>query len=252
MRYFVDRYPGKFAGLMIELVQGEGGFNYAPREFYVQVFEEARRLGLAIWVDEIQTFGRTGELFAYQTFGLHAFVDVVTVAKALQTGMILYTEEYNPRPGLIAGTFTGSISGLRAGRRVLELLDEGGYLGPQGRVARLSDHFASRLEALAAGPCQGALTEIRRIGGMIAFRPGAGTLEEVKAYLARLFDLGVVAFYCGHDPYLVRLLPPLGAMTEEDIARVCELIGKAFAPLARVAAEDDGSSGRQGPVGGQK
>ena len=62
MKEGLVRYPEKFATLMIELVQGEGGFKYAPREFYVRVFEEAKKANLAIWVDEIQTFGRTGEL----------------------------------------------------------------------------------------------------------------------------------------------------------------------------------------------
>ena len=64
MTHFTDRFPGKFAGMMIELVQGEGGFNYAPRDYYVRVFEAAKKLGLAIWADEIQTFGRTGELLS--------------------------------------------------------------------------------------------------------------------------------------------------------------------------------------------
>ncbi len=227
MTHFTDRFPGKFAGMMIELVQGEGGFNYAPRDYYVRVFEAAKKLGLAIWADEIQTFGRTGELFAYQTFGLNEYIDVVTVAKALQAGVVMFAADYNPKPGLIAGTFTGSVSGLRTGRRVLELLTQGGYFGPTGKVARSSDRFVKHLEMLAAGSCKGKISDIRRIGGMIAFQPYSGTMDEVKSLLTRLFDLGCVAFYCGHGPYLVRLLPPLGAMEEKHIDEVCELIEKA-------------------------
>ena len=84
---------------MIELVQGEGGFQFAPREFYVAAFEEAKKAGLAIWVDEVQTFGRTGELFAFQKFSLHEWVDVVTIGKLLQACMVLYTADYNPEAG---------------------------------------------------------------------------------------------------------------------------------------------------------
>jgi 4-aminobutyrate aminotransferase-like enzyme len=224
MKELVLRYPDKFAALMIELVQGEGGFQFAPREYYVSVFEEAKRSGLAIWADEIQSFGRTGELFAYQKFALNEYMDVVTVGKMLQACVVLYTAEYNPKPGLIAGTFTGSTVALRAARKILELLHDGGYLGKGGIIEKLSNRFVGRLQKLQKGPCSGMILEIRAIGGMIAFAPFDGTMNDVKSLLMRLFDLGVVAFYCGHGPYFIRLLPPLGAMTEEHVDQVCDLI----------------------------
>ncbi len=223
----VARYPGKIAALMIEPVQGEGGFNYAPREYYVAVLDAARKAGLAIWLDEIQSFGRTGELFAFQTFGLQEYVDVVTAAKMLHASIVLFSEEYNPRPGLVAGTFSGTSSSLRVARRIVELLDEG-YLGPKGRIAALSRRFSENLEKLATGNCRGLMGERRAVGGMIAFEPLGGTLPEVKAMLMELFELGVVAFYCGHGPYLVRLLPPFGVMTESQVDEVCGLIEKAL------------------------
>jgi 4-aminobutyrate aminotransferase-like enzyme len=228
LKWLTDRFPGKIAALMIELVQGEGGFNYAPREFYVKIFEQAKAAGLAIWVDEIQTFGRTGELFAYQTFGLHEWVDVVTVGKMLQACMVLYTEEYNPKPGLVAGTFSGSTVALRTAKRVLELLDEEKHLGSEGRTNQLSRRFRSNIESLSKGACSGMIGEIRTIGGMIAFEPFGGTMDDVKKVLMKLFDLGVVAFYCGHGPYLIRMLPPLGAMSEVDVDETCRLIGAAL------------------------
>lgn len=228
LKWLTDRFPGKIAALMIELVQGEGGFNYAPREFYIKIFEQAKAAGLAIWVDEIQTFGRTGELFAYQTFGLHEWVDVVTVGKMLQACMVLYTEEYNPKPGLVAGTFSGSTVALRTAKRVLELLDEEKHLGPEGRINQLSRRFRDNIESLSKGACSGMIGEIRTIGGMIAFEPFGGTMDDVKKVLMKLFDLGVVAFYCGHGPYLIRMLPPLGAMSEADVDETCRLIGDAL------------------------
>lgn len=227
MKFYLDRYPGKFAALMLELVQGEGGFNFGPREFYVQVFEEAKKAGLAIWADEIQTFGRTGEYFAYQTLGLSQYIDIVTIGKMLQACAVLYTEEYNPKPGLVAGTFSGSTVALRTGKRVLEILGNEGYLGKTGRIAQLSCRFAGNLQKLAEGSCKGKISEIRALGGMIAFQPLGGKLDEVKKVLLKLFDLGVVAFYCGHGPYLVRMLPPLGAMSEQEVDLVTSLIEKA-------------------------
>jgi 4-aminobutyrate aminotransferase-like enzyme len=74
--------------------------------------------------------------------------------------------------------------------------------------------------------------EIRAVGGMIAFQPFEGTMDHVKKVLMKLFDLGVVAFYCGHGPYFVRMLPPLGVMTEAEIDETCKLISQALRDVA--------------------
>lgn len=227
-RELTTRYPGKFAALMIELVQGEGGFNFAPREYYVRVFEEAKKQELAIWADEVQTFGRTGELFAYQKFGLEEYVDVVTAAKMLQAAVTLYTEEYNPKPGLVAGTFSGSTVQLRTARKTLEMLCQDGYLGEDGKIAKLNQLFMRELKNLSQTTCYGKIKQVRGIGGMIAFEPLDGTMDSVKSVLMKLYELGVMAFSCGHGPYLVRLLPPLGAMDSRHVDEVCALIEKAL------------------------
>lgn len=223
------RHPGKYAALLIEPVQGEGGFNFAPREWYVRLFEEAKKAGIAIWADEVQTFGRTGELFAFQKFGLHEYVDVVTIGKLLQACMVLFTDEYNPKPGLVAGTFSGSTAALRTARRTLEMLCNDGHLGPDGTIAKLSARFAQKLGEI--GKSTGKIKEVRTVGGMIAFQPFDGTTEQVKALLMKLYDLGVIAFNCGHGPYLVRMLPPLPTMTEADVDAVCRIVGEALAQV---------------------
>jgi 4-aminobutyrate aminotransferase-like enzyme len=225
MREHFTRYPGKFAAFMFEIIQGEGGFNSAPRDFYVALFEEAKKAGLAIWADEIQTFGRTGEYFAFQKYNLGEYMDVVTVAKMLHASAVLFTEEYNPKPGLVAGTFSGSTVALRTGRKTLELLESEGFVGPEGKIEKLSKYFVEKLKLQK-------FTDIRAVGGMIAFKPMSGTMDECKKLLMELFDLGVVAFYCGHGPYLIRMLPPLGVMTEADIDDVCKIVGTALKEIS--------------------
>lgn len=217
MQWEMKRHPKKYAGLMIELIQGEGGFRYAPREYYVKLFEAAQKAGLAIWADEIQTFGRTTELFAYQTFGLEKYIDVVTVGKLLHACATLHTTEICPRPGLVAGTFTGSFASLKTGRRILEILSEQGYYGKDGKIAKLSHHFESGLEKLKNGSCKGRIGVIRAIGGMVGFEVFDGSADRTKAFLMKLFDAGVVAFTAGHGPYIVRCLPPFGVMKESEI-----------------------------------
>lgn len=237
----VARQPGKYAGIMMELIQGEGGIHWAPREWYTRVLDAAKKAGLAVWFDEIQTFGRTERLFAYQHFGLDAYADVVTVGKMLQACATLYAEEFNPRPGLVAGTFTGSAAALKTGRRVLEILSEQGYYGPDGKIARLSRHFRSRIEALKNGPCRGMIGEIRALGGFIGFEVLGGGADPTKKFLLNLFQEGVVAFTAGHGPYLVRLLPPFGVMEEKQIDEACQIIEKTL--KATHASLDAGKTG---------
>ncbi len=226
------RQPGRFAALEFEIVQGEGGFNAAPREFLLPIIEEARKNNLAIWVDEIQTFGRTGEVFCYQRLGLDEYIDVATVAKLLQTGAVLYTQEYNPKAGLISGTFAGSSGGLRAGRKGLELLRTK-LAGPEGRIRQLEKLTIAEFERMKTGPNGKHLVDYTVIGGMIAFTLFDGTLDQVKKYLFKLWDLGAIAFYCGHGPYRIRMLPPFGVMTDDQLRYVFSLFDEAITATAK-------------------
>lgn len=213
----MEQQPGKFAGLAIELVQGEGGIRFAPKEFYQSLFEKAKSLGLAIWVDEVQTFGRTTELFAFQTFEVEKWVDVVTVGKLLHACATLYTADMNPKPGLVAGTFTGSAAALKTGYKILKMLTQNGYYGENGKISHLSHHFSNRLHDLKSGECKGLIQEIRTIGGMIGFGVLSQSQDDTKKVLMRLYDKGLIAFFAGHDPYLIRMLPPFGVLTEKEI-----------------------------------
>ncbi len=82
----------------------------------VGIFDFCKDKKIAIWADEVQTFTRTGQAFAFETLDIGNYIDICTIAKTAQVGATLYTEEYNPKPGLIAGTFSGSSSALAAGR----------------------------------------------------------------------------------------------------------------------------------------
>lgn len=233
MKEELARYPGKFAALEFEIVQGEGGFVYAPREFLLPIIMEARANGLAIWDDEIQTFGRTGEVFCYQKFGLDEFIDVVTVAKLLQTGAVLWTPEYSPKAGLVSGTFAGSSAALKAGQWTIQQLKEK-VAGSQGRIQALEKITISELERLKSSASVGKyILDYTSVGGMIAFTILNGTLDETKKFLFNLFDLGAVAFFCGHGPYRVRMLPPFGVITDSQWRDVFKLIEEALLKTAK-------------------
>jgi len=226
------RYPGRVAAMLFELVQGEGGVNPAPREFFAALMERSRAAGLAVWVDEVQTFARTGELFAFRTLGLDDYVDVVTVGKVLQGSAVLFRKDYNPKPGLVAGTYAGATAGMAVGARIIERLEAEGYLGPEGRVAVLGRRVERRFESLAkrlpkaVGPRSG-------IGAMHAFVAFDGRAEVVNAVIRAAFEEGLLIFGAGADPMKLRLLLPVN-ITDEELESGFTILEKA---LRRVAEE---------------
>lgn len=222
------RAPGKYCALMTELVQGEGGFLTAPREWFAGVFTHLKKNGIYVWLDEIQTFARTGEAFAFQALGLEEHVDLVTVGKALQMCGVLYSEELSPKGLLLGGTFASSGSAARAANEVITMLKEDRLLGKDGKIARLSAHFRANLDRLANGSCKGKMGQRRIVGGMIAFQAHSGSADDTKRFLLKLFANGAIAFYNGHDPHLVRLLPPLPCMEERHIDEITGIIERTF------------------------
>jgi 4-aminobutyrate aminotransferase-like enzyme len=227
---YLARYPGRHAAMLFELIQGEGG-GYAPgsAEFFRALIAPLRAAGVAIHFDEIQTFGRTSELFAFQHFGLDGFADIVTLGKLTQACATLVRAEFQPKPGLVSQTFTAPSIGIRAALAILDHLEGGGLLGQDGKIMRLSRHFTGKLRDLArrrpdlaAGPFG--------LGGMIAFTPLGGHPDRVAKYLKNLFEAGVIGFIAGGTPAKARFLLPVGGVEEADI-------DAAFPILERVLIE---------------
>ncbi|MGH0037835.1 MAG: aminotransferase class III-fold pyridoxal phosphate-dependent enzyme [Myxococcota bacterium] len=226
----LQRHPGRVAGMCFELVQGEGGFNTAPREFFAALMQRCRDEKIAVWVDEVQTFGRTGELFAYQTLDLESYVDVVTLGKTLQGSAAVFTARYNPKPGLVAGTFAGNTAGMAVGARILERLTKDGYLGPDGRVAVLGRRIEKRFEALAKRLPR-AIGAQSGLGAMRAFVPFDGEPATVKAVLMAAFDEGLILLNAGANPMKIRLLPPVN-VTDEELEGAFAILEKALRQVA--------------------
>jgi 4-aminobutyrate aminotransferase-like enzyme len=235
---FVERYPKQYACFIFELVQGEGGFNTGPRDYFKALMDRCRHHGIAIWDDEIQSFGRTERMFAYETYDLGEYVDVFCVGKMSQACATMFTEEYNPKPGLLSGTFTGATSDFTAGIRVLEMLDEGNFYGQDGSFAKHHKLFREHANALIAKhpqwfpPALFCKDLVGGIGGMMKFTPFGGDKAKVNAACKACFDEGVVLFYCGHGPYHLRMLPPMPVMEESYWPRIFEVVERALAKVA--------------------
>src|SRR5690606_37343144 len=127
-----------------------------------------------------QTFGRLPTMFAYDYFGLGEYVDVFCVGKMTQACVTLFTEEYNPQPGLLSGTFVGEGPSFRVGQRIVERLRDGNYYGPNGSIARHHALFCQHVKALAAKHPEwfpkvpGVADVCGGVGGMMRFTPFGG------------------------------------------------------------------------------
>lgn len=230
LKEVVKEYPNQHCAIMLELVQGEAGFVYGTKEYYEGVFKWAKENGLYIWVDEVQSFARTRELFAFQHFGLDQYVDVVTTGKALQACGTFFTEELNPKPGLIAGTFNGSIAALNAGNKIVRYLTEGNFYGENGRIQQLEEKFISKLNHLGNTTCKGKIGYAGGVGTMISFEVGDASKETTSTFIKKLFENGIVSFLAGKDPVRVRFLLPL-ALTDEHIDEIFSIIEKTAAEV---------------------
>lgn len=219
--------PDNFCCIMIELIQGEAGFIYGDKSYYQGICNWAKDKGIYIWIDEVQTFARTTELFAFQYFALDQMVDIVTVGKALQACGTFYTAELNPAPGLISGTFNGSIAALNAGNKIVDYLTNGNFYGKNGRIKQLENTFVTKLNHLAQNSCKGMIGHIGGIGTMIAFELIPSEKEITIQFVKKLFNNGIIAFIAGSNPTRVRFLLPV-CLKDEHIAEIFSIIEKTL------------------------
>lgn len=230
MKEHVAKHEGNICAFVFEPMIGEGGYRVACREYFIPMLEFCRSKGIPVWADEIQTFSRTGQFFAFETMGFGEYVDICTLAKTALNGATLYTEEYNPQPGLIAGTFAGATSALSAGLETLKILQEG-YMGPQGKIQKIHEAFIAMLNRLNQTTCKGLLRDAEGMGLMVAVTPLDGSSQKVNELLQLLFKNGLMTFICGKGPYRLRFLLP-AVLTEADIEVAGKVIEKSILEMA--------------------
>ena len=226
MKEHIAAHGKNISTFCFEPMLGEGGYQPAPREFFIPLLETCRQHGIAIWADEVQTFSRTGELFAFETLDIGQYIDICTIAKTAQVGATFFTEEYNPKPGLIAGTFSGSSVSMMTGMEMMDMLQEG-YLGPEGRIQKIHKKFISDLNRLNTTTCKNKASNAGGLGLMIAFTPFEGKKEQVDLLLKKFFQKGLVAFSCGKDPVRVRFLVP-AIIQDADIDVAIKIIEESL------------------------
>ncbi len=209
-----DIEPGRVAALVIEPVQGEGGFYVAPFELMRALRAVCDRHGIVFVVDEIQTgFGRTGTAFAHEQAGVHA--DLVPMAKSLAGGLPLSALTGRaeimdaPAPGGLGGTYGGNPLAVAAAHAVLDVLEEERLAE---RARRLGARLRERLEAARRDVPE--IADVRGLGAMIAaefYDPERATPAPAfaRSVQAEAMARGLLLLTCGVHGNVLRFLFPL-------------------------------------------
>ena len=228
-----DIEPTGVAAIIIEPVQGEGGFYPAPPGFLRQVRDICDKHGIVMIDDEIQTgFGRTGKMFAVEHAGVEP--DLMTIAKGLAGGFPLAgvvgkaeVMDSVPRGGL-GGTFGGSPIGCAAGHVVLDVIEKEDLCNKALAIGEHVRDWAEKLqqETSCVGDIRitGAMCAIELVENNDANCPAA---ELTKSIAAEAAIQGVILLTCGVRGNVIRFLPPLtieNALLTEALAIVGNII----------------------------
>lgn len=215
-----DVDPSRVAAIIVEPVQGEGGFYEAPRPFMKRLRQICDQHGIMLIADEIQTgFARTGRMFAMEHHEVAA--DLTTMAKGLGGGfpiaaVVGRAEVMDaPGPGGLGGTFGGSPVGIAAAHAVLDVIEDEKLCE---RAESLGARLKQRLSALAERVPQ--IAEVRGPGFMNAVEfnlPASESPNPEFANAVRLkaLERGVILLTCGIYGNVIRFLSPL--TIENDI-----------------------------------
>ncbi len=221
------RYPKQYAGICMELIQGEGGYNIGNTEFFNAIINIMKNEEIPIFVDEVQTFGRTSELFSAQHFNIIENVDVISIGKLSQVCATLYRHKFLPEPGIISQTYTASTTAIESGYQIINYLIKHQHFGKNGKNIVLGNYFNNLLKKINKKD-EKKVNGPFGIGGMLAFTPFNGDPTRATALLIRLFENGLMGFITGNTPQRIRFLLPLGAVTKNDIEEAIQIIDKSI------------------------
>lgn len=209
-----DLEPARVAAIIIEPVQGEGGFYEVPQGFFKQLRALCDLHGIVLIADEVQTgFARTGKLFAMEHHGVAA--DITTMAKGLGGGLPISAVTGraeimdSPNPGGLGGTYAGNPLGVAAAHAVLDVIVEEELCD---RANRMGARLKQRLAAIADTTPE--IIDIRGPGFMNAVEFNvAGTDEPNAAFTGRVREealkRGLILLTCGVYGNVIRFLAPL-------------------------------------------
>jgi 4-aminobutyrate aminotransferase/(S)-3-amino-2-methylpropionate transaminase len=237
--FHADIAPSDVAAIIVEPVQGEGGFYPAPVEFLKALRALCDEHGILLVIDEIQTgFARTGKMFCSEYAGVEA--DLMTVAKGMANGFpiaaVVGKAEImdSPLPGGLGGTYAGSPLGCVAGLAMIEVIEEEKLADAALHVNKV---FTARLQALQAKfpakigalrTAHGAMLAMELVSDGDAEKPDAAL---TKALVGKAYQNGLALLSCGSRGNVIRFLPALN-ISDALINEGMDILEKCLRELA--------------------
>jgi 4-aminobutyrate aminotransferase/(S)-3-amino-2-methylpropionate transaminase len=212
-----DIEPSNVAAIVIEPVQGEGGFYQTPVPFMHKLREICDQYGICLVADEVQSgFARTGKMFAIEHYGIEP--DLIPIAKALGGGLpisgligradIMDAAE----PGGLGGTYGGNPLSVAAALAVLDVIEDEKLCDRANAIGAL---MMERLQAMKLSNSLRPIGDVRGLGAMVAFElvKECGSNEPdpdaIKAVTSAALDAGLILLSCGYYGNTIRILSPL-------------------------------------------
>ncbi len=225
--------PETIACLVMEPVQGEGGFIVPPKRFVEHVYNFCQKHGILFIADEIQAgFSRTGKLFAMEHFGI--VPDLMTTSKSLAAGVPLSAvvgraEVVNaPNPGELGGTFSGSPLACAAALAVMDVIEEEKLNDKAEALGQNLENYLKEQQKTHQ-----FIGDIRRLGAMVAAEivkdPETRTPDKDKTSAITNYanENGLLLLSAGINSNVIRFLAPL-TITDEELNKGLEILTRAL------------------------
>ncbi|WP_206813073.1 4-aminobutyrate--2-oxoglutarate transaminase [Paradesulfitobacterium ferrireducens] len=230
--------PESVAAMIIEPVQGEGGFIVPPKEFLPGLKKIAEQHGILLIIDEVQTgFGRTGKMFASEQFGV--VPDIMTMAKSIAAGLPLSAVVGKaeimdaPGPGQLGGTYAGNPLSCAAALATIDYIEQEQL---PAKAEKIGNVVMERLKDMQEK--YALIGDIRNLGAMIGIElvKDRQTKEPAKEETARItqecLNNGLIIINAGVFGNVIRMLMPL-VITDEQLEQALTILENAFAKVQK-------------------
>ena len=227
LKYLLKNYSSEeIAFIIIEPVQGEGGYNVASKKMIQDLRKITKQNNIPLISDEVQSgMGRTGKWWAIENFNV--VPDVMSAAKALQVGATISNKKFFPESGAISSTWGGgSLIDLALGKKIIQLIKKEKLLN---NINKQGKYIRKRLNELN-------LDNVRGLGLMIAFDLSSKDMR--NNFIIECLKNGLVLLGCGHES--VRVIPPY-IISEEEVDEGINIIERAYKNVNKKGFEHKGN-----------
>jgi len=228
--------PGRIAAVLIEPIQGEGGFIVPPPEYFKELRELTAKENILLIVDEIQTgFGRTGKMFAIENWDVEP--DIIVVGKGIANGLplsgVIGKKEVMDKiaKGSVGGTYGGNPVACSVALKVIEILRREGFLEKVGKLGKLMFdrlcELKERFEVIGDVRGKGMMLAVELVKDGKTKEPA---VDEVEKLINKARKMGLLLLKAGLYGNVIRFHPPL-TIEEEVLVKGLDVFEDALKSL---------------------